>query len=502
MEFNFSGKESDFKNLLRQFTLDQLLVNINKESARLLTSILKSDIPGIKHATFPLINSITRNKHTQDVFITGWNLIDLAFSAISCSNDYRGHAINKDEELYLLISATQAMHESREQQRMDHENLDANPNIFLYLSGFFGEQKKFQQPRKVFENLSRELYMLLELSPQLPNISNIKEIVYAEMGVSVQKVILALFLSWFASTQSSFQQDWEQTLLWDESLTLAEFQSIISSYTATYKDVRSSTLGRQFLYTKPYIRTQNKEVISINCFLNFFLIEHCILWCVRNYYLHSDDQRFTSEFGLIFEAYFKELLSHTLKDNQYERITEEATKRADWKVTLGKYKFLVEQKSPLLGLPARQQESDLSATKAFCERNLLKGIKQLGNTEKDLGDGKYIKIILLYEDYLDTGLLDYVFTLSNCKYINDHYYWFVTIDEMETMLCLYNDNIELFNDIIDEKIRRETTLSNDGKSLSQIYGEKGIQKNPYLDQPKFQKYIDKVKDESLQHIKK
>lgn len=238
---------------------------INIESAELLSSVLSSDISGTKLASFPLIVSSTGVRKEQDVFITGWNLVDLAFSSIVCSNDYRGKTISEDSELYLLVSLTESIHEKREAERMDIENFHSNPNLFLYLWGFFGEQKKIQQPGKVFDNLSRELYMLFDLAPRIEGVSDIQEIVNQEVGVCADKVVLTLFLAWFASTQAPTQKEWEDNLLWNESLSLEEFQSVISRYTATYKDVRNSTLGRQFLYAKPYIRTQNKEVISINC---------------------------------------------------------------------------------------------------------------------------------------------------------------------------------------------------------------------------------------------
>ena len=226
-----------------------------------------------------------------------------------------------------------------------------------------------------------------------------------------------------------------------------------------------------------------------------------MLWCVRDYYLRTNNQQFTSEFGLLFEEYFKELLINTLADEDYERIPEEKKSRADWRIVLGKYRFLIEQKSPLLALLAKQQESNLEVMKTFCTRNIVKGINQLGETEKDFGDGPYIKIILLYEDYLYTGIIDHVFALPECKQKNDYLYWLVTIDELETLLCLYHSDEELFDEIMDKKIEREITRSNEGKSLSQIFGENGVTKNLYIAQEKFQKHMDRIKHDSLQHVR-
>ena len=501
MKFNFSGKEDEYTYLLRKFTLDKLLKRINIETAELLTSVLFSDVSGTKRVSFPLIDTSTGARKNQEVFLTGWNLVDLAYSSIVCGNDYRGKAISDVNELYLLVSLTESMHQKRESEWMDVDDFQSTPDLFLYLWGFFGEQKKIQQPGKVFDNLSREMYMLLDLAPRIQGVSNIQEIVNYEVGVCAEKIILALFLAWFASTQAQTQKEWEENLIWGETLSLEEFRVIMSRYTATYQDVRSSKLGRQYLYVKPYIQTQNKEIISINCYLNFFLVEHCVLWCVRDYYFRTNSRQFTSEFGLLFEEYFKELLMNTLVDEAYERIPEEKKSRADWRIVLGKYRFLIEQKSPLLGLDAKQQESNLEVMKTFCTRNIVKGINQLGETEKDFGDGPYIKIILLYEDYLYTGIIDHVFALPECKQKNDYLYWLVTIDELETLLFLYHSDEKLFDEIMDKKIAREVTRSNEGKSLSQIFGENGVSKNPYIAQEKFQKHLDRIKHDSLQHVR-
>ena len=52
----------------------------------------------------------------------------------------------------------------------------------------------------------------------------------------------------------------------------------------------------------------------------------------------------------------------------YERIPEAEEKRADWKLALGKYKILVEQKSSLLGLLAKQPEPNIDAITTLLHR--------------------------------------------------------------------------------------------------------------------------------------
>lgn len=113
----------------------------------------------------------------------------------------------------------------------------------------------------------------------------------------------------------------------------------------------------------------------------------------------------------MFEEYFKELLSTYLDDSDYENIPENnKTPRADWRINLCGYKFILEQKSTILRLDAKQQSSNYNSMNKYMQRTVIKALKQLKSTEdelvggsltttadmanNDLHDG-YIKIVLL-----------------------------------------------------------------------------------------------------------
>ena len=102
-----------------------------------------------------------------------------------------------------------------------------------------------------------------------------------------------------------------------------DFKKVIERYTSTYQEIRTSELGRQYLYTRPFIRTQYSGTISCNCFLNLFLYEHSILWIVRDYFYKKENRLFTSEFGRYFEEYFRELLMEYVPQTNYHKIPEE-----------------------------------------------------------------------------------------------------------------------------------------------------------------------------------
>lgn len=183
-----------------------------------------------------------------------------------------------------------------------------------------------------------------------------------------------------------------------------------------------------------------------------------------------------------------ELLSTYLDESEYERIEETDTKRADWKLEIEGYRFLVEQKATLLALPGKQQTSDIEATKRFAKQAIIKALRQLHNTEVEFNDGQYIKVVLVYEDYLKTELLDIIFTMEECDIENDHFYWIVTINEMERLLSLCDDNREAFKKVVSEKIKREFECSHDGRGLLQLLLNDGYKENLYLQQDKIRNY--------------
>lgn len=506
MKYNFSGGFVEYKRLLREFKLDKLLMRINKETAEMMSRETHDISYGVKSVRYLLTNQETGITKAHDTFVTAWSLIDLAYNAIIATNDYRGREITKDEELYLLVAATENIREKREEVFLESIPEEGNPDFLMYVWGFAGEQIKIQYLGKALENTSRELYILFEVARRVEGISDISRIIVDETGVDWRVVVTDLFLAWVISVQSSIMSDIDKYVRWDNTLKKQDFYNVIERYTTSYEDVKKSRLGRQILYTRPFLRTKRGECISVNCYLNLFLYEHSILWIVRDYYMKLEESErgtFTSEFGTYFEAYFEEVMEMYLNKQNYYRIpADKENKRADWRLQMGEYRFLIEQKSSLLNLSAKQQESDIEAIGVFTSRNIIKGLHQLEDTEKYFNDGKYIKIVLLYEDYLEAEILDNIFELESCDVINDCYFWLVKIEEMEMILNQYRKDTTVFFDIIEEKIRRETEKTRDGRSLLKIMREKGIVENMHLKQEKFLKYKNFAKDNIEKHISK
>lgn len=483
--FHFSGKWDDYIRTLRQFTLDELLTKINEESTKILFKENKDQVNALKRVTVPIMNLATNQQMKDEVLVSAWQLIDLAYNAIVATNDYRGKTPT-NEDLYLLCAETNALLEEREKLYLN--DISGKPQFFLYLWGFTGEQFKMQGISSIFQNAARDLYILLGM-PRTDDTFDIPEIIKKETGVSWIVLISALFLAWFAFTHDNSLKALKESVLWDDEFKQTDFEKVIERYTITYNEIRESSLKRQVLYTRPFIRTQRRSIIAVNSYLNLFIYEHCALWTLRDHYKKQNSGEFFNIFGSLFETYFRELLETYVEKSHYERIEEnKKEERADWRIKLCKHSFLIEQKSAIVSLAAKQQESNYIDTEKFCKNTIIKALHQLETTEKALGDAKYIKIILLYEDYFIPEILDYVFQLSECDVENDHYYWIVTIDEMEKLLHMYKNDKHVFSKIIQEKICRETENSKNGKRLQILFSENKVVDNEYLKQEKIKQY--------------
>ena len=479
--YNFSGELEDYKALLRKFKLDALLKRIGNQSAIL------SRTPPFEavRINYTLIHSVSKVQINQEALVSAWNLLDLAYNAILFSNDYRGKEIETNDEMFLLISATEATREKREsgyiKSMIDN---DLTNDFWQFFWGFAGEQFKVQQEQIAFDNVARELYILFESSKLLNSPPDFAEIIKQEIGVKWETVLTNVLLIWAISLQNPVLHTRKNP---NNRINNEDFLRVLYRYSATYEDIRKSDLGRQIFYTKPYVVTQHEDVISINCVWNLFLYEHCLFWLIRDFYKNQGSRKFTSDFGQCFEIYFRELLDKYLYPGSYCKIPVRKVAQADWRIEVGGYRFLIEQKSALLPLMAKQQSPDIEKIKKFSKQNLLKALQQLESTEQFLQDGKYIKIVLLYESYLHPAFLDVVFSDEACNVTNDFYYWLVTIEEMERLLYTFNTDPRLFSKIVTEKIKRDLEKAR-GRNLGFVLNLYGVKVNQHLRDGKFYYY--------------
>ena len=497
--YDKSGTEDAVRDFIRAYSANEILKNINEESTSIFLN--RGELTGAKRVTYSVYERKSRIPIKEKAIIQSWSLIDLAYYTILYTNDYRGKKIDKIDELYFLSVAVDHFRERKESELL--KNLDANtPEFMFYLWGFAGEQIKLESQNKAFDILGRELYIIFESSKLCEPVYDFEQVIEQETGVSWKEIIIFLLIGWFGFTQANTLEDITNKFIFRNEDYKRKFEQVILSYSITYDDVRTAKIGRQILYAKPFIKTQKNEIVGLGPYLSLAAYEHSIFWILRNHFQNKkNSQEFVNFFGLCFEKYFEKLLHECLADYEYEKIPEEATPRADWKLVIGDYKFLVEQKSAIMVTSVKQQETNIEDFKKYATKTIIKAINQLYITEKELNDGKYIKIVLLYEDFIKSEVLDSIFELIECSLENDSYYWLVNIDEIERLLLLYHENIYEFKKIIEEKIMRETTFSKEGKSIDQLLNQNNLFENKYLKRPEIAYYRDFATKEVRKYLK-
>lgn len=480
-----TGEWNDLANLFRCYNLEDVLLHISNASIELMNDNNGRITIGAKSVEFPAKIDKTNEIVSLPVLISAWDLIDVAYNAVITTNDFRGNKIQSENAFWFLCCANKDY-----MQKVEHnlfEKIKKQPEFWFYTWGFAGEQIKLQEITGIYEKASRELYILLSISKEIDGI-DVPEVIRKEIGVEWEEVLASIMLAGHGFNQRVSIDTAIRIVKWDNCFKKESFVKVIDRYTTDYGEIKASPLHRQIFYTKPFVKTKRGRLISINSFLNPCLYEHCLLWIVRDYYKKQDKRDFTSYFGDLFEKYFEEILSTYLERKQFIKIPVGKEKRADWKVDILNYSFLIEQKSTLLALGAKQQGSNYTDIGKFVNGTIVKALKQLETTEQFYNDNQYIKIVLLYEDYLGMEILDTVFEMPECKIRNDNRYWLVTIAEMEMLLDTYKTDRIIFEKVINEKIKRETEHSNLGKSIGQLLEENGITENNYLKQAKFTHY--------------
>lgn len=490
--FTYSGKWDDVRKHLRHFPTNEVLKKINEISYSLLLNFQENDLSATHEVIYTILNKDTGKPKKKSSIVTAWSLIDLAYYAICASNDHRGNYFHNDDEFYSLYDVVVGFLQRNEKNRINSEGF--TKDLLFYLWGFAGEQFKFQRPGKIFDNAGRELYILFESAKKISDESIcVSTIIQEETGFCWEKIITSLLIGFYYFSDPHKYGKGILSSKKEVFLHENEFQKILQRYSINYDDVRESSLKRQVFYTKPYVTTQKNELIGFNSYLNLFIYEHCILWIVRDHFLKKNNQTFINFFGKCFEIYFEELLDYYLDKKEFLKIPEDKKKpRADWKLEIGEFRFLVEQKSTIIRLGAKQQESRIDDIKQFAKNTIQKAIKQLNSTESMFEGEKFIKVILLYEDYLDPEILSQVFNMDDFDIPSDDYYWLVSIDEMERLLSLCKENRDLFYSVIREKTNLEVSHSIEGKQLHYILDSFGITSNNYIMTEKIKYYRDRA----------
>lgn len=479
------NSDQDYSKILRQISTETVIEHTYNMSRWLFFNGLSYDNLKKQITEF---DAVTGKKIDLTVIVQPWQFADLIYNSIKYSNDFRGFNSITDNAFLMLLSKTNEFLEHKERKVI--KSLNGVLDVLLYAYGFAGEQFKYQNEALVYHRMIKELYIIFTLSKKCNSFINPPVIIKEETGIDWEDFIIVLFGIYVDSLfHYSINESFENIYFGKINNPKEAFEKIVDYYSSSYDEIRESTLGRQIFYTKPFIKTQKKGLVSFSVYHNGFIVEHAPFWVLRNHYLKLDkkcQRLFASEFGIWFEEYFKEVCEYFgIKPLKIPK--RENRKSADWRLNIGDYTFLIEQKSSIVSLSVKQQATDLNAYKKMVKETVCYSLEQLSASETDLKITDPIKIVLCYDDYIDANILPHVFEL--CPSVqNDSRYFLANINEIEMLFSLLKTDSKLFDSVIKDLLKRNKTKSQDGVSIIDVLRKNNYHDNLFWTNPAFEEY--------------
>jgi len=414
------------------------------------------------------------------ILLTAWDIPSIEYLSVKNSTDYRGS--NKTSTIPELVNLYRGYENDLSSQQVGKYS-DSN-EIFRIILGMTSEQFQFQNFHLMFEKLNRTYYILIAAKHyEHVNEIDVSDAIKRVLGFSPEDYLVVLLMVFWLCTQHPDPLNAPEELYRKKDSTVFTKENIskfVKYYSCTYDDLSNSSFQRQLLYSKPFINTNRHDLyLSSSVYMVGFLIGNGLYWLGRDYYKH-DGQRFPNAFGNLFEDYIKELASTYCDDGEWQIIPKEKKKGADYTFIFESIQMIVESKSSLLNLDARQQIPNLNSTSNFFERIIQESYEQLNRSYdkyKDNVKTPTIKVILLYDEFSNTAIIEQGMPEI---FENDTSCFVMTIRHLEILLYLHKNDPAKF-DVVIEKIIEATTPNSEAMNFDAIFDKLFIYENPHID---------------------
>ena len=239
----------DFISELRNINTDGLIFEFSKLSIEMF----KNDA-AVKEIKFP-IKHFGIAKFAR-VGLSAWDIPLIEYLSVIHSNDYRranylpslGQLVNSFRKYDNVHSIAPVI---------ENGNTDV---VFRAILGLTAEQFQFQDKSWIFDKINRDYYILYAAKHfEHHNTIDTSSIIEEIFGYTVDDYIAVLMMVFGLCY---YQPDPLSALdrlihLEDSSvLTKENITALIHHYSCSYNDLRKSRLGKQLLYSKPFILTQ------------------------------------------------------------------------------------------------------------------------------------------------------------------------------------------------------------------------------------------------------
>jgi len=468
--------EERYQKFIRRFTTCDLLEYFSKKSIEAYQNKEK----GFTMTDVPYYNKRTGEKGITKNFGYGqWELIQVCYSAIKYSNDYRGDKVN-ESWFYHLINENKIY----EQKLEDVKDID-RLKLYEHLQCLTNIQFDFQRIN-VVSSFNRMYHIFININKN-PTYNQTNEVCYIDFdkmfkeitGIECEKFIKIYLLLILLTTgrKNTNLYDLIKDIQFDVfklGFSKEDIASVIKLQSKDYSFYKG-TDNWNLLRFYPIVKTdkdENKYIIS-NIYSLMLSFPNAIYWIIRNHYFEKNSNDFTIYFGECFENYLKELfeyynINHTkLKESKKQKV-----KTPDWKVETDRYIFLIEQKSALFPIDTRTitKEERYKKLEDFFDKNIVKAFKQLNDYEINDTSKTVIRICLTFEKiYMEENAKYIVEQKMNFK-TDKNLNWIVNIDEFEILMHLLSTNEAEFNKLIQKKIYLEVSEDKNGRNFEKLLG--------------------------------
>ena len=472
-------------NELRKYKLDDLLYLIADLSRQLFLD--KEHIKEIISGKYigPGIQQRTQT-------IPAFALAELSYRAMKYSNDYRNTCPKKDDLLKLinLLAKTEDGVARDKVDSLSPEEIKAH--VLLGMT-----QRQIWYQEILDDNYIRysflRYYMLLVQVPAtyFPDRPQPDQVFTSITGYSIQRFFHLMFLTCTHVLKNSGEINIKEISNMLPATTGKDFSKCLDFFTGDYKYYRQPTHPANPLFFKPIVRTDTNRLIAPDVFLFARKLYEGVYWILRDHYKTLNSQKFIDAFGEYYEKYIEQVVEFYLRPHHFRKIKETPNKkRADWLIFTGNYVLLIEQKSSLMTIALKQDYPSLNKLDKYLLNALKEGCVQISETIRggiEEAEGKkLIKLLLHFENFswAESVIKERLTELSKDEIDDLTDYFFIDTEEFERLMQSLADDERCFNQIIEEKIKREKTAPLDaGREFRWIIQEYHREDNiRYLDQ--------------------
>ena len=384
------------------------------------------------------------------IALTGWDVLNIEYLSVLHSNDDR-HATRQPSPAIIVSLYRDFENESQREMPQLKGDLDG---IFRAILGMTSEQFKYQNLGWIFEKFNRNYYILVAGENFLHRAEiDVDDITRAVFELSAQDYIAVfVILMWLCKQDPAPLTAPEELYRKKEAtvLTKKNLSKLVEYYSCTYQDLRDSPLGKQLLYSKPFIQTKRSGYLMSSMFSLAMTLANGLYWLVRDYYRKMGTQKFIDTFGLLFEDYIIDLADRYCKREEWQQLPKSKKKGADFLFFFDGVQMLIEAKSALIQLDTMQQTPNDDAIRKYYDNTIRKAYSQLESSFQAMfsdEDAAVVKVILLYDEFSNTSILEE--SLRDLFY-NGPKCFVMTIREFEILLYLHKNDPQLRATVLEQ----------------------------------------------------